>query len=294
MDNLLNLGVVGYSEGNGHPISFSSIINGFDDVLIDELNFPSIAQYLRDANQSYIGSVPMKVNHIWCGDKKLAEKIANATFIEQVHDSYTTFPFSELDGVLILMDDCLQRTVIIELMVENNVKIFVDKPLYSNSEMSEKYNLLLKDGRIMSCSCLRYDPQFDNVREAFLKQGAPVFTRSIITGDIRKYLPHALEPIISICGPLEVEKLENVSRMGLDGLRLKTSQTEIGILCLDSNIPLFKYDFYWDSHVESVQIKSNFLAFYHGIKAIEKFICKSVPVIEVNETKMICDTNFLL
>ena len=168
---MLNIGLIGYSEGNGHPISFSSIINGFDDALIDELNFPPIAQYLREANQDYIGSVLMKVNHVWCEDRNLAKKIADATLIEQVHDSYTSFPFSELDGVLILMDECQQRTTIVEHMIENNVRIFVDKPLYSTAEMSENYRRLLKEGSVMSCSCFRYDPQFDDVREAFIKKG---------------------------------------------------------------------------------------------------------------------------
>ena len=49
-------------------------------------------------------------------------------------------------------------------MVENDVKIFVDKPLYSTSEMSEKYKLLLKGWpHNESCSCFGYDPQFDDV-----------------------------------------------------------------------------------------------------------------------------------
>ena len=59
-------------------------------------------------------------------------------------------------------------------------------------------------------------------------------------------------------------------------------------------MPLFKYDFYWDEDVKSVQIKTNFMAFYNGVKAIEEFITSSAPVINVDETITICETNFLL
>ena len=85
-----------------------------------------------------------------------------------------------------------------------------------------------------------------------------------------------------------------MNKIGLDGLQIQTSNTEIEILCLDSKIPLFKYDFFWDQEINSVQIKSNFLAFFHGIKAIENFFSDSIQVIDVNETTMICETNFLL
>jgi hypothetical protein len=35
-----NVGILGLSEGNGHPFSFSAIINGYDDVGLTEGGWP--------------------------------------------------------------------------------------------------------------------------------------------------------------------------------------------------------------------------------------------------------------
>ena len=291
MDSLLNLGVIGFSPGNGHPVSFSSIINGFDEAIIRDLDFPSIARYLCDADPSYIGSISMRVNHIWCDELRLARKIASAAFIKNVHESYKTFPLHKIDGVLILMDECPQRSQIIEYMVSHGIKVFVDKPLFSRLDESEKYKELLSEGAVMSCSCLRYDPQFDDIRYNHTRGGAPDHVTAIITGDLNKYLAHALEPVVSVLGAVPLNQIENVNIHRLEGLRLLTPNTAIDILCVKSKIPLFKYDFFWDENYKSVQIKDNFLAFYHGIKAIEAFFRGSEPIIDVDETRMICDTN---
>ena len=46
MNKILNLGIIGGSEGNGHPYSWSAIFNGYDPNAINDCAFPSIPIYL--------------------------------------------------------------------------------------------------------------------------------------------------------------------------------------------------------------------------------------------------------
>ena len=42
----IKLGIIGYNEGNGHPYSFSAIINGFNPNA-DWSRYPQILEYLK-------------------------------------------------------------------------------------------------------------------------------------------------------------------------------------------------------------------------------------------------------
>jgi len=43
----LRLGILGFSEGNGHPFSFGAIVNGYDDAAFARVGWDGIHAYLR-------------------------------------------------------------------------------------------------------------------------------------------------------------------------------------------------------------------------------------------------------
>ena len=52
---MLTLGVMGMSEGNGHPYSWSAIINGdYDEKAMADCSYPVIPAYLK-ANRDTLG-----------------------------------------------------------------------------------------------------------------------------------------------------------------------------------------------------------------------------------------------
>ncbi len=61
----LRLGVVGLSEGNGHPFSFSAIVNGYDDAGMAASGWPVIHDYLRLRDPSEFGGLGAQVTHAW-------------------------------------------------------------------------------------------------------------------------------------------------------------------------------------------------------------------------------------
>ena len=45
MNKELNIGMIGISDGNGHPYSWSAIFNGYDYRIMKDCKYPSIVNY---------------------------------------------------------------------------------------------------------------------------------------------------------------------------------------------------------------------------------------------------------
>ena len=61
----LRLGVVGLSEGNGHPYSWSAIFNGCDMAYMKDCGFPVIPEYLSKQRFPDDCIPDAHVTHIW-------------------------------------------------------------------------------------------------------------------------------------------------------------------------------------------------------------------------------------
>ena len=44
---MIKLGIIGFSKNNGHPYSFSAIINGYDKKYFKKVGYPQILNYLE-------------------------------------------------------------------------------------------------------------------------------------------------------------------------------------------------------------------------------------------------------
>jgi glycine/D-amino acid oxidase-like deaminating enzyme len=62
------VGILGVSEGNGHPFSFSAIINGYDDAGLAASGWPGIYDYVRRRDASEFGIGELQVTHAWTGN----------------------------------------------------------------------------------------------------------------------------------------------------------------------------------------------------------------------------------
>src|SRR5687767_5158873 len=80
----MKIGIIGMSEGNAHPYSWSAIINGyFDGKEISDIGYPAVARYLK-ANQPTLGIDGVNVTHVWTQDRSISESIARAARIGNV------------------------------------------------------------------------------------------------------------------------------------------------------------------------------------------------------------------
>ena len=57
-----SIGIIGLSEGNGHPFSYSSIINGYSPEGLAASGWPGIYEYVRRRHASEFGLAGLEDN----------------------------------------------------------------------------------------------------------------------------------------------------------------------------------------------------------------------------------------
>lgn len=80
----LKLAMLGMIEGNGHPYSWSGIINGYDPEKMAKCPYAGIPIYMGKQPLESVRIPGARVTHIWCDDPADAWKVAAASLIENV------------------------------------------------------------------------------------------------------------------------------------------------------------------------------------------------------------------
>ena len=86
----IKLGIIGINEGNGHPFSFSAIINGFDHEGMKNSGWDVIYDYLKIRDASEFGFDNVQVTHAWTQDPEQTRKLARASKIPNIVVDMTT------------------------------------------------------------------------------------------------------------------------------------------------------------------------------------------------------------
>ncbi|MGH7943847.1 MAG: Gfo/Idh/MocA family protein [Opitutaceae bacterium] len=221
----LRLAMLGMVPGNGHPYSWSAIVNGFDEAAMRICPYPTIAKYLGAQPAGSVGIAGVTVSHIWTDDPREAAGVAAASLIPHVV-ARPEDVIGQVDAVLISTDDGSDHVRRARPFIEADIPTFIDKPLATNIEDLRTFVGWEKAGRrILSSSGLRYAPELDSY-----------IAKQAVIGDLRwisgvtcktweRYGIHLLEPIFRILGP------------GFRSIRLETQpQLEVAHLLHASGI----------------------------------------------------------
>ena len=125
---MIKLGIIGISEGNGHPYSFSAIINGYNDEFMSKSGWDNIYNYLKERDRADFKNFDAKVTHVWTQDAKESIKISKASNIDNIVENYIDM-IDEIDGVIIARDDYDSHLKIAKPFLEAGKYVFIDKPL---------------------------------------------------------------------------------------------------------------------------------------------------------------------
>jgi predicted dehydrogenase len=213
---MIKLGVIGMSEGNGHPYSWSAIINGdFDNAAMDRCGFPAIPLYLQ-ANRDTLGIDGTLVTHIWTQDRKLSEHIALAARIETVVDRADAM-IGQVDAVLLARDDPEHHVAMAKPFLESGVPVFIDKPLAIRLDDLSYFKRQNEQGKwFMSCSSMRYSPECRTVKTELTSLGRIELATVVGIKDWTRYGIHMLEALYSLLEDPVAVSIRHVSQAGRD------------------------------------------------------------------------------
>ena len=183
-DNI-RLAMLGMVDGNGHPYSWSAIINGgFDAEVMSKCPYPVIPQYLSAAPKGALGIPGAKVTHVWCDDPADAKSVAAASLIPNVV-RHPTDVIGQVDAVVIPTDKGHEHVERARPFIEAGLPVFVDKPMVDSEADLRQFVTWQAAGKpIMSSSCMRYSKEFAELRGRLPEVGEPRVIRLFLAAPI--------------------------------------------------------------------------------------------------------------
>jgi predicted dehydrogenase len=196
--SILKLGVIGMSEGNGHPYSWSAIFNGYNPAFMKDCPFPVIPDYLSKQKfpEDSLGHLA-EVTHVWCPEKEIAAHIAAASNIAQVANSLEEMA-QQVDAVLLARDDAATHYEFALPFLKAGKPVFIDKPLAIEViEANKIWDAQQFNNQVFSCSSLRYAKELMLTAEELEKIGNIKLVEGSVMKKWETYGIHILEPLVS-------------------------------------------------------------------------------------------------
>jgi predicted dehydrogenase len=201
-------GIIGVSEGNGHPFSYGSIINGYSPEGLAASGWPGIYEYVRRRHASEFGLHGWTISHAWTQDPETTKKLCAACRIPNGVGDYREF-LGEVDAVIIARDDYETHFEMAWPFLQAGLPVFVDKPLSLEVSELRAFKPYLEKGQLMSCAGMRYSRELDEARADLAAYGRLKLIRGAIVLSWEKYGVHLLEAILAItpAHPISVQML---------------------------------------------------------------------------------------
>ncbi len=218
---MIKLGIIGISEGNGHPYSWSAIINGnFERKTMAGCGFAGIPLYL-EANSDTLGIDGAQVTHVWTQDRKVSEHIALASGIENVVDEAEEM-IGQVDAMLLARDDPENHVAMAAPFLEANIPIFIDKPLAITREDLDYFAQINEKGKLfMSSSSMRYSSECRTVKAELKSLDEIELATAVGKKDWVKYGVHMLEALFALLDDPKVVSVQNVGQPGKDIVNIR-------------------------------------------------------------------------
>ena len=280
---MIRIGVIGQSDGNGHPFSFSAIINGFDDNNFYKTNWPVIHQYLQKRSVDEFGFESANVTHAWTQFPDTTQKLCAACNIPNPCSSPDEM-IDAVDAVIIARDDWDSHAPLAIPFLRAGLSVFIDKPLTLNSKELEIFYPYLIAGKLMSCSGLRYAKELDAIRDGAVEIGDIKLIHAAVLNGLEKYGIHMLEAVASLNDawgfPCEGERMKS----NHDAFALTLSGGQLFILnCLGTVGKTFRLSLFGDAGHYHANLHDNFSAFHRTIGHFISMIKTGSPPISPDE-----------
>lgn len=197
----IRLAMLGMIEGNGHPYSWSAIVNGYNAEEMAKCPFPVIPQYLAEVPPNTMRILGARVTHVWTDDAADAPKVAAASRIQNVV-ARPEDVIGQVDAVIIGTDDGHEHVRRARPFIEAGLPMFVDKPLAINVPDLNQFIRWHQAGKVfLSSSNMRYAPEIKQVIRQKAQLGDLRWIATCTSKTWERYAIHALEGIWPVLGP---------------------------------------------------------------------------------------------
>ncbi|MEN8230097.1 MAG: Gfo/Idh/MocA family oxidoreductase [Bacteroidota bacterium] len=288
---MLKLGIIGMSEGNGHPYSWSAIINGgYDRTVMDQCGFAGIPLYL-EANSDTLGIDGAQVTHIWTQDRGISEHIAKASMIDHVVDRMEDM-IGQVDAVLLARDDPGNHVAMATPFLDAGVPIFIDKPLAFTSEDLEFFSRQQENGKfLMSCSSMRYSTEFRAMRIELASLGPIKLVTVVGTKDWEKYAVHMLEGLFALLDDPVAESVQHISESEKDIVLIGFENGLLATVHIFMKIhPTFQISVFGQNGWRMAEFKNSYMSFKENMLEFIKSVGEGQSRIPFEKTENIIRT----
>jgi predicted dehydrogenase len=282
---VIRVGIIGISEGNGHPFSFSAIINGYSDAGLAASGWPGIYDYVRRRHPSEFGFPNVRVTHAWTQDPAVTARLCAASQIAHAAAAPEDM-INQVDAVIVARDDYEQHWSLAYPFLSAGVPVFVDKPLAQDEEQLRAFRPYLETGGLMSCSGMRYARELDEPRASLASYGDIRLVRGAILNSWEQYGVHLADAILNVvrARPVAVVALE------APHVSVAVEMDDGSLLQLDALGEVgrcFRVDIFGTRNITSHDITDNFSMFrrclWHFFRSIES----GTPAIPAEHTLLV-------
>lgn len=273
----MRFGIVGLSEGNGHPFSFSAIINGYDRQGFEAAGWPVILAYLEKQPVDNFGFGDARVTHAWTQTPELTGKLCSASGIANAVDRPEDM-LGAVDGLIVARDDWETHAPLAMPFLTAGIPVFVDKPLTLDADELEAFRPFLEQGMLMSTSGLRFARELDAIVERRAELSPISLISATVLNGLDKYGIHMLDAIdaLGVGRPVEITRLAAAHEAF--SLRLDTG-VAVNLNCLGSVAKTFHLSVFGKTGHMHVDLHDNFSSFRRTMGAFIKMVATRRPPI---------------
>jgi hypothetical protein len=287
------IGVLGTSVGNGHPFSFSAIINGFDNNAFSESGWPVIHDYLSKVHKDEFGVNDLRVTHAWSQDLSVTKRLSRSCHIENACANLDEV-LHGVEGLLIARDDWDSHLELAMPFLEQGIPVFIDKPLTLNKSELETFFPFMEEGLLMSCSAFRYAREIPPLAEIISQVGDIRLIACTVLNDLQKYGIHMLEALAGIDPSYsKPEKIRRNDSIFESYVLTYENGSEVHLNCIGAVGKTFRISFFGTTGQKHIDILDNFTAFRNTLFEFSQMIKSGRSSIDAQETKSLMETLIL-
>jgi len=282
------VGIIGMSPGDGHPFSFSAIINGYDEPGMAASDWPGIHAYVRRRDPADFGVGTLRVTHAWTQDPEVTGRLCRASHIERACRAPSDM-LGEVDAVIVARDDHEHHHELAMPFLEAGLPVLVDKPLTLDPAELERYRPYLEEGRLMSASGLRWAMELDEVRADRSAWGELQLLRGAVVNDWARYGIHMLDALLPLAGARPVAVTPHATRHA--SVAIETDGGPLLLVDALGAVPkTFRIDVFGTTRVSHHEVNDNFTMFRRLLVAFAGMIETGTPAIPPGETLAVLRT----